>query len=328
MKSEKLKRGDKICVIAPSRSLGIISPQIINLATERLNEIGLEVCFSKNAYQRDEFNSSSVSSRLEDLHAAFSDTTIKGILTAIGGYNSNQLLNKIDYALIKSNPKVFCGYSDITAVANAILSKTGLITYSGPHFSTFGMQEGIEYTIDYFKKCLMNEDDFSVTPSPSWSDDEWYINQQDRHFNKNNGYLVINQGAAKGVIIGGNLCTFNLLQGTEYLPDIKNTVLFIEEDNLLGENSLMEFDRNLQSVIDLKEFKNIKAIVIGRFQKGSKITELQISKLIRSKPELDSIVVVYNADFGHTTPQITFPIGGEVEIRADEMGCEIIISNH
>lgn len=328
MKSEKLKRGDKICVIAPSRSLDIISPQIINLATERLNEMGLEVCFSKNAYERDEFNSSSVSSRLEDLHTAFADKTIKGIFTAIGGYNSNQLLNKIDYALIKSNPKVFCGFSDITALANAIFSKTGLITYSGPHFSTLGMQEGIEYTLDYLKKCLMNEDEFSVTPSPFWSDDEWYINQQDRYFNKNKGHQVINPGAAKGIIVGGNLCTFNLLQGTEYLPDIRNTVLFIEEDNLLGENSLMEFDRNLQSVIDLNGFENIQGIVIGRFQKGSKITELQISKLIRSKSELDSIVVVYNADFGHTTPHITFPIGGEVEIRADEIGCEIIISNH
>ncbi|MEJ2792872.1 S66 peptidase family protein [Iodobacter sp. LRB] len=328
MQSEKLKQGDKVCVIAPSRSLGIISQQTISLASAKLNEIGLEVCVAKNAYQMDEFHSSSVQSRLEDLHTAFADKTIKGILTAIGGHNSNQLLNKIDYALIKANPKIFCGFSDITALSNAIFAQTGLITYSGPHFSTFGMEKGIEYTVDYFKKCLMEEAAFPVSPSKHWSDDEWYIDQDNRTFYENSGCLVIKPGAVKGRVFGGNLCTLNLLQGSVYFPDIENSVLFIEEDNLLNNNTLIEFDRNLQSMIDLKLFKKIKGILIGRFQKDSEITNTQITKLICSKPELQSIVVVANVDFGHTTPQITFPIGGEIEITADEHHCKIIITRH
>ncbi|WP_027468826.1 S66 family peptidase [Deefgea rivuli] len=328
MKSEKLKHGDKVCVIAPSRSLGIISQQVIELATTKLNEIGLEVCFSKHVNEIDEFQSSSVDSRIEDLHTAFSDKTVKGILTAIGGHNSIQLLNKIDYAIIKANPKILCGFSDITALSNAIYAKTKLITYSGPHFSTLGMLQGLDYTIDYFKKCLMSEDDFSITHSQHWSDDAWYINQNQRDFYPNTGYQIINTGEASGTMIGGNLCTFNLLQGSCYLPEPEDTILFLEEDNLLGENTLTEFDRNLQSIIHLKSFHSVKGIVIGRFQKASQITHEQICKLIRSKPELNSIPVIANLDFGHTTPQITFPIGGEVEIIATSTHCEITIKNH
>nr|WP_314900013.1 LD-carboxypeptidase [uncultured Deefgea sp.] len=328
MKSEKLQRGDKVCVIAPSRSLSIVSQQVIELATARLNEMGLEVCFSKNCRQIDEFNSSSIAARIEDLHAAFSDKTVNGILTAIGGHNSIQLLNKIDYNIIKSNPKILCGFSDITALSNTIYAKTQLITYSGPHFSSFGMTQGLDYTIEYFKKCLMNNEHYSIVNSKNWSDDEWYIDQNQRGFCPNPGYQVINAGTASGTVIGGNLCTFNLLQGSSYLPEPENVILFLEEDNLLERLTLSEFDRNLQSIIHLKSFNSVKGIVIGRFQKASQITHEQLYKLIRSKPELNSIPVIANLDFGHTTPQITFPIGGEIEINATSTCCTITVKNH
>lgn len=130
----KLKPGNEIHVIAPSRSLGIIAPELRETACRRLEELGFRVTFSKYAEEMDRFRSSSADSRAEDLHEAFADPGVKGILTAIGGYNSNQLLSRLDYDLIGKNPKVFCGFSDITALQNAIFAKTGLVTYSGPHF--------------------------------------------------------------------------------------------------------------------------------------------------------------------------------------------------
>lgn len=90
--------------------------------------------------------------RIKDLHEAFLDNNVKMILTAIGGYNSNQLLRYIDYDIIKNNPQIICGFSDITALLNAIYTKSGLVTYSGPHFSNFGMNKGLEYTIRYFNE--------------------------------------------------------------------------------------------------------------------------------------------------------------------------------
>ena len=105
---EKLKKGDEIRVISPSRSMKLISQESRDIAINNLKEIGFNVTFSKHAEESDEFISSSIESRISDLHEAFSDKNVKGILTTIGGFNSNQLLNYIDYKLIKSNPKVFC----------------------------------------------------------------------------------------------------------------------------------------------------------------------------------------------------------------------------
>lgn len=101
--------------------------------------------------------SSSIKSRVEDLHDAYKDKSIKAIFTVIGGFNSNQLLKYLDYDLIKGNPKILCGYSDITALTNAITAKTGIVSYSGLHFSTWAMKKEFEYNLEYFRKCLMNE---------------------------------------------------------------------------------------------------------------------------------------------------------------------------
>ena len=180
----KLRKGDEVRVIAPARSLSIIEKNQRNIAIKNLEKLGLKVTFSKHGEEKDEFLSSSIQSRVEDLRAAFEDKSVKGMLTVIGGFNSNQLLRYLDYTLIKKNPKILCGYSDITALQNAFLRKAGLVTYSGPHFSTLGMIKGNEYTLEYFKKCVMEESPFEVRSSEEWSDDEWYKDQENRIFRK------------------------------------------------------------------------------------------------------------------------------------------------
>lgn len=308
---ERLKVGDEIRVIAPSCSLNMIDVAIREIANSCFKEMGLKVSFSKNAELVDEFVSSSIEARIEDLHEAFTDKNIKGILTTIGGYNANQLLQYIDYEMIKNNPKIFCGFSDITVLSNAIFAKTGLVTYSGPHYSTFGMKKGIDYTKEYFKKCFFNDKPFAVEPSAEWSDDPWFLEQENRIFYKNEGYKIINKGVAEGRIIGGNLCTLNLLQGTNYMPDLRDSILFLEDDELTFPEN---FDRDLQSLIHLPNFNQVKGIVFGRFQIVSKMTDELFLRIIQSKRELRSIPIVTNVDFGHTTPHITFPIGGLAKI--------------
>src|SRR5680860_1772809 len=133
---QKLKKGDKVRVIAPSRSMAIISQETRDIAKNRFEELGLELSFGKHIDEIDDFVSSSIESRIEDLHDAFCDSRVKAIFTVIGGFNCNQLLQYIDWDLIKNNPKIFCGFSDITALNNAIYAKTGLVSYSGPHYLT------------------------------------------------------------------------------------------------------------------------------------------------------------------------------------------------
>ena len=324
----KLKSGDTIRVIAPARSQAmpwLNKKEVVSLARQRFADLGLKVTFGKHIYEIDDFNSSSIESRIFDLHEAFADRSINMVISAIGGFNSNQLLKYVDYDLIKNNPKIFCGYSDITALANAIYAKTGLMTYYGPHHFTFSYQRGIEYIQEYFKKCFFSEDSFVISPSTSWSDDGTNVKTEESEVADNDGYWIINTGQAQGKIIGGNQCTLNLLQGTEFMPDISDAVLFLEDDY---EVDAATFDRDLQSLIDLPEFKTVRGLVIGRFQRESKVNKKLITQVIKSKKELAAIPVIANADFGHTTPIFTFPIGGEVVLSVSEHEVSLKITKH
>lgn len=322
---QKLKSGDEIRVISPATSLHIITPDQRRLATQRLTELGLTVTFSEHAEECDAFSSSSVESRVADLHQAFADPNVKAILTTLGGFNSNQLLSYLDYELIGRNPKILCGYSDISALATAITAKTGLVTYSGPHYSTFSMEQGFDYTMDYFRQCFFSEEPIDIVPSPVWSDDQWYLDQANRHFIANDGYTVLREGHAVGRIVGGNLCTLNLLHGTAYMPSLEDAVVLVEDDNYSNPHI---FDRDLQSLLHQPGFDKVKALLIGRFQQASGVSEAALAQIVRSKRELDRIPVIANVNFGHVSPIFTFPIGGTIAVEAIDGRVALQIQKH
>ena len=312
----KLKKGDKVMIVAPARGLKIIGQDAREIATQRLNSLGLEVVFAPNTTDDnwDYMGSSSIEKRVEDIHAAFKDTSVKAIFTVIGGFNSNQLLKYLDYDLIKQNPKIFCGFSDITAVLNAIREKTCLVTYYGPHFSTLGMKLGCDYTFEHMIKMLIDDGSDNVEPATIWSDDLWFLDQDKRDFEANEGYWIIKDGQAEGVIEGGNLCTYNLLLGASYRHKFtEDTILFIEDDTTV--NALAEFERDLQALIHQDDFKYVKGIVIGRFLKDAKVTKEGLEFIINTKEELKNIPVIANVDFGHTSPILTIPLGGKAIIK-------------
>ena len=324
----RLSEGDEVRVIAPSTSHSILSEENMELSTRRLEQMGLKVTFGNHINESNSLLTSSIESRIKDLHDAFKDNNVKAILTSIGGYQANQLLSYIDYDLIRDNPKIFCGYSDITALGNAIYAKTGLVTYSGIHFSSFGMVKGFEYSLEYFKKIFLEDDadesSIEIEPSKEWSNDAWYMDQENRKFYPNEGYLVINEGKCEGTAIGGNLCTLNLLQGTEFMPNLEDTILFLEDDKLTCPKT---FDRDLQSLIHQPGFNGVKGILIGRFEKVSQVSNELIQTIIRTKKELSRIPVVANVDFGHTSPMFTFPIGGKVNLQVKQDNVKITLYN-
>jgi muramoyltetrapeptide carboxypeptidase len=321
----KLRRGDEVRVIAPSRSLAIISEPMRQVANNRFDQLGLKLSFGKHVYERDGFDSSSIDSRVDDFHHAFDDPNVKAVLTVIGGFNSNQLLRYLDWDLIKNNPKIFCGFSDITALNNAILAKTGLVTYSGPHYVMFGQELYFDYTLAHFQQCLFDDAPTRINPSVRWSDDRWFSDQKERTLIDNEGFWAINEGQAEGRILGGNLCTLNLLRGTEYFPDLTGSILFIEDD---AESLAHTFDRDLQSLLHLPSFGQVRGIVIGRFQKASKVDRETLINIIKTKNELDNVPVVGNVDFGHTDPKITFPVGGQAYLDITGDTIRLTIQEH
>jgi muramoyltetrapeptide carboxypeptidase len=325
MVAARLQGGDEVRVVSPAVSLGFIPEDQKSMARERLEGLGLRLSFSTNAGVMDRFDSSPVEARVSDLHEAFADLEVNGILTTLGGYNSNGLLGYLDYDLIRANPKIFCGFSDITALATAIYARTGLVTYSGPHFTTFGMKRGIEYTMEYFEQCLMREEPFEVLPADHWSDDLWYQDQEKRDFVSNPGYEIMYEGEAEGKLLGGNLRTLCLLFGTPYMPDLEASILLLEDDE---EVDAVHFDRELQSLIHQPGFEGVRGIAFGKFQRASTIDHDTLMAIVESKRELDGMPVVAGASFGHTTPQFTFPIGGYGRLRAGDGTAKLSIEVH
>jgi len=306
-----LSSGDEVRIIAPSFSGSLIPEDVWILAKSRLEGLGFKVTFGKDVKEMDLMESSSIEHRLEDLHGAFADKNVKGVICAMGGYNSNFLLDKIDWKLLKDNPKFFGGMSDITVLCNAIYKMTGQKTYQMPNYRNFGQKLGFEYTLDYFKKVAMTGDVVEVFPSVEWSDDKWVKKQDRRKFITNEGWWVISEGGASGTAVGGNLCSLNLLQGTKYMPSIEGKILFIEDDSM---STAGEFSRNLRSLMHLPGANTIKALVFGRFQKKTKMTKRKLELIIADIEELNNKPVLGNVDFGHTDPKITWVVGGEADL--------------
>ncbi|MFD7025944.1 S66 peptidase family protein [Promicromonospora sukumoe] len=325
----RLRSGDTVRVIAPARSRAMIMEHDnTRWIDERFAAMGLTLTFGEHVDEDDQFRSSSIEHRVADLHAAFADPSVAGILTVIGGFNSNELLPYLDFDLIAAHPKVFCGYSDITALQNAILARTGLITYSGPHWSSWGMRDHFEPTGDWFRAAVTTEDPIAVEPSAAWTDDAWFADQDTRTPVPNAGWRSLRPGRASGRIVGGNLGTLNLLQGTPNMPSLDGALLFLEDD---FESNTVGFARDLTSLLQQPGADGVAGLVIGRFQEASAVSWEALDEIVARQPALAGKPVLAGVDFGHTSPLLTFPVGGTADLAVgqdDGKAASLTITRH
>lgn len=281
----------------------------------RFAALSLRLTYGDHVDERDDFDSSPVRSRVADLHAAFADRGVAAILTVIGGFNSNELLPHLDWDLIAANPKILCGFSDITALQSAILARSGLVTYSGPHWSSFGMRDHFEQTQTWFVQALFGDDPVELQPAQVWTDDLWFLNQDDRQVQANEGWWPLRPGSASGRIVGGNLCTLNLLQGTENMPTLDGALLMLEDD---ATSNPVTFARNLTSLLQLPDAGGVQGLVVGRFQRDSAMSRRLLEQIIDRQDRLRALPVLANVDFGHTNPLATLPIGGQASMTVGD----------
>jgi muramoyltetrapeptide carboxypeptidase len=136
---------------------------------------------------------------------------------------------------------------------------------------------------------------------------------------------VLQEGEADGTIVGGNLCTLNLLQGTPFMPPLEGSVVFAEDDERVRP---WDFDRNLVSLLQQPAFAGVRGLVIGRFQRATGMTRDLLAQVVASKPGPAGLPVIANVDFGHTTSIVTFPVGGTVEVRAEPSALRLTITSH
>lgn len=304
----RLKQNDEIRIITPSRTLDCVGGFAANqIAQEKLTQMGFKVTFGDHVSGMTLDGTNSIPERIEDIHAAFSDPNVKAIQTVIGGFTSNELLPYLDFDLIADNPKIICGFSDFTALANAITAKTGLVTYYGPAYITLKMLDKAgAYQDNNFLQALTKKH-YELRPSQTWSSDEWFLSDSKRTFYPTD-WKIYTPGRVRGVTVGGNVNTLFLLAGTQYQPDFEDKIILLEfADD--GETWL-DFSRLLAQVLQLA--KRPRALLLGRFPKISQMTEQRLLYVLDKFPILKGIPVMYDLDFGHTQPIFTIPLGQEV----------------
>ena len=312
----KLQLGGHIRVVSPSSSVARIGGFDTNLpAKERLETLGYRVSFSQNYLENDIMNSASIQSRVDDIHEAFLDKSVDAILATIGGFNSNELLPYLDYELIKNNPKIFCGYSDTTAVLTAIFSQTGMMTYYGASYSSFKMNELQDYQSQSWQQALSRHQ-YQLHPSEQWSSDEWFLPNAKRTFYKTK-WQVYRHGTASGRVLGGNLSTLVLLNGTQFAPDIAQIgdyVLFLEGSE---SDDYASITRQLTAIFQV--YQNPKAVLFGRFPKECAMNDEKWQYICSKHPQLQKAPVLYDLDFAHTQPLFSFTLGAWANIDTKTM---------
>lgn len=312
--AKKLETGDEIRIISPSSSMQRVGGFDENLIAKiRLENQGFKVSFGAHILENDQFASSTIASRVADLHDAFLDTNVKMIMTTIGGFNSNELLPYIDWNIIRNNPKIFIGYSDITSLHNAIRAQTGLVTYYGPCYSSFKMDELQDFQTEAWLKAV-TQSTYDLKPSSVWTSDLWFDASLPRKPMANQ-WKVYHHGQASGTATGGNIQTYYLQAGTKFLPHVEKPILFLEEAEGGGG---LEFSRELAQILQLHG--DIKALVIGRFPLVNKMSETELHAILNKFPILKRIPVIYDVDFGHTQPILTFPLGGKIAVNTQDAG--------
>lgn len=296
-------------IIAPSDSWKSKRVASYNRAEKRLVDAGYNITYGKNVKSLQHLGTASAESRAIDFNDAFAETDVDAIIVLHGGFAANEILPLIDWEVVKSNPKPFIGYSDITVLLNAIYAKTGSTSFLGPNFGTLGYEHLWEYSFEGVIQVLKNKQPYRVLPSREQIDNGVKSKPKSWH--------AVQQGTGQGVLIGGNIQSFFLLQGTEYQPDLKQDfILAVEDDSLTGEHTLHGFSRNLDSILQLPGARqNVQGIIIGRFESDSKVNDVELISVIKSKGV--DVPIICNVDFGHTMPIATLPIGAVVKVHAD-----------
>jgi len=333
--AKKLKKGDLVSIVSPSAGLGELFPRRIENGIKCLEKMGFKVKVEKNALKRKNWVSGSIKERVDDIHTAFKNKKVKAIICAIGGNHSNQLLKYLDFKLIRNNPKIFLGYSDITVLHSAIYKKAGLRTFYGPCvISEFGEYPDIlPFTKSYFEKSLMEGIIGNIEQSKEWTDEflDWFnakFHTKTRKMFPNTGYKWWKKGNAVGKIFGGAIPSVNHLLGTEYEINFKNKIFFIDLPE--GHNSgecfpLADLDAFLADLFNAGIFKQIKGLIISRpyGYKNDKEKFFLLKELVMNYIKGENYPILFNTDFGHTSPMITIPIDAKVELDSKQNKFEI-----
>ncbi len=230
LKPKALKPGDTLGIVCCSSPLE--HEPLVQRAYAYLKDKGFKLVEAPNLRCRYGHAAGTLKERVKAFHDFFRNPKIDGIVAYWGGYQSHQMLEYLDFDLIRRKPKVFIGYSDNTALQVGIHAKTGLVSFSGPCGISFAKPTIPPFTWEHFHRVVMEpEVPFRLGVSGEFSDNAWYAESDGAmKFSPNPGWKVFRPGKAEGLLMGGNLGTMLLLADTAFWPKLKDRILFVEED--------------------------------------------------------------------------------------------------
>jgi len=297
-KPRMLHRGDTIGLISPASRLP--KKNQYNKIIRQVKKLGYQVKVGKHARQRYGYLAGHDDARAEDINTMFADDSVDAIMPFRGGWGCNRILDLIDYDLIKDNPKILVGFSDITSLLLAIYARTGLVTFHGP----VGKSDWTNYTTEHFRQALSyNRQLLLSIPDNELCSDCNRLN-------------VITPGNASGRLLGGNLSVLTAMMGSDYLPDWQNSILFVED---VGED-IYRIDRMLTQLKLNGVFEQISGFVFGQCSscERSNPYSLTLQQVLKDHLKPFDIPAFSGAMFGHITHTITLPVGIEAQMNAQK----------
>lgn len=315
-KPARLQAGDTLGLVTPATYL---TEEQLREAIEALAQLGFKVRYTSNMLVRKGYLGGTDQQRADDINQFFADASISGIFCGRGGYGSARILPYLDYEVIKSNPKVFMGYSDITAMLYAIYKKAGLVCFHGP----MGTSDYNAFTTQYVKDVLINPHPTltyerpvlaPVTPLPA--DDGKRDTGTDEA--SVNSIITVVPGTAEGVLVGGNLSLVTSLCGTAYDLDMRDKLVFLEE---VGEEPY-RIDRMLtQLLLDPTKLPAAAGVVLGVFSDCEAPDEhrsLSLGQVLYDRLAELNIPILYGLSFGHIKHNLTLPVGIRARLDANQ----------
>lgn len=305
LKARRLQPGDTVGLVAPATA--IFEDVAVDIARESLEGLGLKVKIGAHLRDRHGNLAGEDKARADDINGFFADKSIAGVIPIRGGWGSARVLPHLDFDTIRRNPKVMMGYSDITALHNAIQAKTGLITFHGP----VGSGRWDAWSVDYAKRVLFNAEAVTMSNPKTLSDRNSLTQVENRT-------RTITPGKARGRMMGGNLTVLTAILGSAYVPDYTGAILFIED----VQEDLYRIDRMLTSLKLAGILDKAKGVVFGVCSQcgpgNGNYGALTLEEILADHIKTLGVPAWQGAMIGHDQPQWTVPFGLEVEIDATD----------
>jgi muramoyltetrapeptide carboxypeptidase len=298
----KLQKGDTVGIVSPSNPVTEdLKPQFAE-GVRFLESLGFEVSVGKKALEIDDYSAGTPEEKAEDINSMFANPHIKAIICSQGGANANSCLPFLDWNIIRGNPKIFMGISDITVLLNAIYHKTGLITFHGNDVIWgFGR-----------KHSKYDEQEFI----------ERLIEGRIGNINRNSNWTTIRGGIAEGRLVGGNIGSLMKAAGTEYFPDFEGKILFLEAYEITPADCDSVFHQLKQIGI----FDKIEGAIVGYIygMQTSKKPIAQMGDILLKTTKGHSFPILKVDDFGHECPNTVLPVGAKARIDSGRKEIEIL----